>query len=189
MGWREQFSEHCASGYFGGITLGRWLRLLRENRFTIHPAYSLRAVSTTCLSLLNSPLRHFEKRRFGEAIESTVVAPPLFVLGHWRSGTTHLQQLLAADQRFASPTLYQVFFPQTFLSTESRNSRALEFFLTRVRGFDNMRQYVQMPHEDEIAICTMSGCTCYMSIAFPRRAEFYDRFLSFRQAKDCETAL
>ncbi len=51
---------------------------------------------------MNSFYRRKEERRFGEKVRATEIAPPLFVLGHWRSGTTHLHHLLARDRaRFA----------------------------------------------------------------------------------------
>ena len=54
----------------------------------------------------------------GRAVEATPVEPPLFILGHWRHGTTHLHNLLAQDPQFAYPTLYQTLYPRTFLTTE-----------------------------------------------------------------------
>ncbi len=38
--------------------------------------------------------------------------PPLFILGHWRSGTTYLHNLIVRDDQSARPTLYQVLFPR-----------------------------------------------------------------------------
>ena len=40
-----------------------------------------------------------------------MVQAPLFVLGHYRSGTTHLHNLLALDPQFAAPTFFQVLNP------------------------------------------------------------------------------
>jgi hypothetical protein len=49
--------------------------------------------------------RAIENRRFGPRIASTEVESPLFILGHWRSGTTHLHNLLAATQRLMDEAL------------------------------------------------------------------------------------
>ncbi len=43
---------------------------------------------------------------------------PIFVLGHWRSGTTFLQRLLSEDDRFGYHNLYKAIFPQMYVSTE-----------------------------------------------------------------------
>lgn len=43
---------------------------------------------------------------------------PLFVLGHWRSGTTFLQRLLCEDHRFGYHNIYKAVLPQMYFSTE-----------------------------------------------------------------------
>ena len=43
---------------------------------------------------------------------------PLFILGHYRSGTTHLHNLLALEPQFSAPNFFQALNPHTFLSTE-----------------------------------------------------------------------
>src|SRR3954466_10094312 len=86
--------------YLAGISFAEWWRLLRDNRFAVDAAYWHRAAVVSVLSLVNSLLRRTEERRFGRAIRATEIAePPIFVLGHWRSGTTHLHNLLALDGR------------------------------------------------------------------------------------------
>jgi hypothetical protein len=50
----------------------------------------------------------WERLRYGRAVRRTeLVADPVFILGHWRSGTTYLQKLLSLDSRHAYPTLLQ----------------------------------------------------------------------------------
>jgi len=89
--------------YLAGITADAWWRLLRENRFAVDPAYWHRALFVTALSLMNSWYRRGEERLWGDRVATASLAgPPLFVLGHWRSGTTHLHNLLALDdEQFA----------------------------------------------------------------------------------------
>jgi hypothetical protein len=81
-----------------GITFGAWCKLLAQNNFRISPAYLHRAAAITTASLGNSAFAAIEGWRFDSAIEKTqITKAPLFILGHWRSGTTHLQELLAQD--------------------------------------------------------------------------------------------
>ena len=107
-----------------GITAGDWLRLLRENRFAVDPAYWHRAAFISLVSLMNSAYRRKEDRLYRDKVEGVSVAPPVFVIGHWRTGTTHLHNLLAQDSaQFAFANTYQVVNPHTFLCTEERNAR------------------------------------------------------------------
>ena len=102
MGWRESLREHSARRDLCGLTLGQWLRLLADNRFAVDPPYWLRGGTSlgrnakTACSAGGSGCG--TKRRSGPPTPS-----PLFVLGIWRSGTTHLHNLLARDERFAFP--------------------------------------------------------------------------------------
>jgi Sulfotransferase family len=99
-----------------GMTLGDWWSLLRRHRFAIDPQHWPRALVQTAVSLSNSVGARFERRRFGRRIDATQLQPPLFILGHYRSGTTHLHNLLALDPQFAAPTFFQALNPHTFLS-------------------------------------------------------------------------
>jgi hypothetical protein len=125
-----------------------------------------------------------ERRRFERKWNDVTGRPPLFVLGHWRSGTTHLHYLLGCDDRFACPNFYQVIFPHTCLTTGGRFSGPMAFLTPRQRAYDNVRQEVDVPCEDEFAMCTLGGLTPYLSGVFPRRAAHYDQCLTFRSAPE-----
>ncbi len=73
MGWRETFLAHFGPGLLGGITLGDWLRLLRERRFAISPSCLPRAISITVQSVRNSFLRELERRRFAPKLRGLTV--------------------------------------------------------------------------------------------------------------------
>jgi hypothetical protein len=182
LSWRERFLIACGPGVLAGITFGDWLRLLRENRFSIDLAYFPRAVSSTFAALTNSIFRWYEDRRYRPKWQDVTVSPPLFVLGHWRSGTTHLHYLLGLDDRFACPNFYQVIFPHTFLSTERWFSGLSAFLLPDRRAYDNVRLDLTVPCEDEFAMCVCGFMSLYLTGVFPRRAAEYDQFLTVRNA-------
>ena len=103
---------------FEGVTFETWVNLLRRERFRVDPVCWPRALWITWMSLVNSLAAREVERRLEAAIEGTRVEAPIFVLGHYRSGTTHLHELLATDPRYASPNRFQTFNPRTFLLTE-----------------------------------------------------------------------
>lgn len=175
--------------YLAGITAGDWWRLLRANRFDVDAPYWHRALVVTALSLVNS-VHRWRERRWDAAIAATPLAgPPLFVLGHWRSGTTHLHNLFAQDRdRFAYANTYQVINPHTFLGTEDVNSRLFAGLVPKTRPMDNMALSFQTPQEDEFAPCLMTGLSPYMGVTFPRRDAAYERYLTFRDASAAEIA-
>src|SRR5688572_28796563 len=180
--WREQLQAVIGPGLLAGITFGDWLCLLRANGFRVHPLFVPRAALITWYAVLNSLARWHESRAHGPALRGVAVPPPLFVLGHWRSGTTLLHELLAVDRRFAFPNLYQVLYPHTFLTTEKSASAFLRLLMPKRRPQDNMLMDPAAAWEDEFAMCVSGFRTPYLSCSFPRRADDYDRFLTFR---DC----
>jgi hypothetical protein len=188
MSWRKRFLLWFGPSTLGGITFGDWLALLRENRFAVDPSYWLRATTITLCSLGNSLDRRREEASYGQANRDAIVDPPVFVLGIWRSGTTHLQNLFAVDERFAFPNWYQVAYPHSFLSTEAKRSTFLGFFIPETRVQDNMKYGLMLPAEDEFALCTISARSPLMSSIFPRRAEHYARYGTLGELPETEVA-
>jgi hypothetical protein len=161
----------------GGHFFG-WLRLLIRNRFAIGPCclHSLAFISIS--TLLNTVLRGLQELVWGRRLRKTdIVYAPLFIIGHWRTGTTLLHELLALDERHTYPTTYECFCPNHFLLTESCFSRFLRF-LPSQRPMDNMPMAWDRPQEDEFALCNLGQPSPYLTIAFPNRrpqcAEFLD---------------
>jgi hypothetical protein len=188
MPWREVFLVRFGAGAFTGITLGRWLRVLRDNNFAVDRPYWGRAALITLASIPNTLLAAWENWLYGRKVRNAKVTPPLFILGTWRSGTTHLHNLLSQDDRFAYPTTYQVFYPHTFLTTEKRGARLVGFFLPKKRPQDDVALGVREPQEDEFALCSLTGRAWPMAWAFPRRADHYGRYLTLREATAGEAA-
>ncbi len=188
MSWRQRFLLWFGPSILGGITFGDWLALLRENRFDVDPSYWLRAASITLCSLGNSLDRRREEASYGQEVRDTTVDPPVFLLGIWRSGTTHLQNLFAVDERFAFPNWYQVSYPHSFLGTEAKRSRFLGVLIPETRFQDNMKYGLAFPAEDEFAISTVSARSVMMSWIFPRRAEHYARYATLGEVPEAEVA-
>jgi omega-hydroxy-beta-dihydromenaquinone-9 sulfotransferase len=170
-----------AHNYLSGITAGDWWRLLCENRFSVSPVYWHRAAAISMSSVVNSYYRRKEERLYAREIEQVQIRePPIFILGHWRSGTTLLHYLFAQDAaRFAFANTYQVVNPHTFLCTEATFARRFARFVPTRRPMDNMELGMGTPQEDEFAPLLMTLKSLYLGISFPRREAHYSRYLSF----------
>ena len=167
---------------FLGISARQWVRVLRQNNFSVDLVYAHRAILLSVGSLINSLLGLIESMIYGRQIrEMSVNDSPLFVLGHWRSGTTHLFNLISRDSiNFAYPNTYQVCNPSTFLTTEFVASRLLSGILPATRPMDNMAMTFQLPQEDELALCLLSLKSPYLGFCFPRNVEKLGKYLTFR---------
>src|SRR5262249_10259056 len=136
----------------------------------------------------NSCFRWWERWRYDAAIRAAHPQPPLFILGIWRSGTTHLHNLLARDPRMAFPDFFEVFYPHTFLSTAWLNRGLLARFLPQRRPKDNGRMAIGEPQEDEFALNCLTQMSWVLTWTFPRRAAHYERYLTFHSASPSEIA-
>jgi hypothetical protein len=165
---------------WSGIILSAWLRLLWRNRFRIAPSRIPMALVITLLAIfVNSPLGFLQRLVYGRRIRRTRVDPhPIFVVGHWRTGTTFLHELLVADPRHTSPTSYQCFAPSHFLLSRSWLGRLVEKLAPQQRPQDDMPFSLENPQEDEFALCNLGAPSPYWTIAFsnhrPQDQEYLD---------------
>ncbi len=185
MGWQESFANVFGPGLLGGACFGDLCQVLRENRVRVHPLRFVRLLSALQCSVMNSMQRRLEEARFASKWRDVEVSSPVFILGHWRSGTTHLHNLLTQDDRFAFPNLYQVLNPHTFLTTERINTRLTSFLLPATRfGLDNVRLHWKVPYEDEFALATACARSPYLSWVWPSSHQSYDRYLTMRSVSE-----
>lgn len=176
--WRVALLRFCGPGVLAGITLDIWLKLLRSQPGSIDFSRTPRALTLSLQSLKNSAWAAIESRRFHDRIQSVSILPPIFILGHWRSGTTFLHEILARDHRFGFPNSYQVSFPHTFLLTERLDAPLMKPFLPRHRPMDGMQMDFSSPQEDEFAICAATLQSPCLAWVFPRQKEAFARYLT-----------
>jgi omega-hydroxy-beta-dihydromenaquinone-9 sulfotransferase len=156
---------------WNGCDVFTWFALLKHNHFAVHPRYWYIAVIVSILSVVNTLLGLTERAIFGRAVAKTkITEPPVFLIGHWRSGTTLLHELMICDDRFGFPTTYQCLMPHHFLLTERLFSCLFRSLLPQTRPMDNMPAAFERPQEDEFAMCLLGAASPYAAIAFPNRA-------------------
>jgi len=152
-----------------GMCFSPWWRLLCRNRFDVAPLRIPRACTVTAISLVNSYASLVQRVLYGRRIAATQIDPaPLFILGHWRTGTTLLHELLATDKRNVCPTSLECFAPEHLLILRFWTP-LLWFLLPGRRPMDNMDMGWCTPQEDEFALANMGRPSAYTTIAFPNR--------------------
>jgi hypothetical protein len=148
-----------------GMKLGTLIRVLHRNRFRVDIRCVGRLAMLIAFGALNTALEPFENR---ESIEAEQIdTPPLFVIGHWRSGTSHLHSLLGYDENFVSPTTYQCMFPRHFHYSQRMGSKVFDRIAPEKRPMDDMALSAGNPWEDEFALAALSTVSPYMRFLFP----------------------
>ena len=159
-----------------------WLPALGRNRFDISPSRLHHVLGVSAFGPITAVLALVQHLGWGRAISQTPIEnPPVFILGHWRSGTTLLHEYLGLDPRFASPTTYQCFAPWHFLLTEGLMTRYGNSLLPDRRPMDNMKAGWALPQEDEFALMNLGAPSPYLRLMFPNHpVPFTDTLASDR---------
>jgi hypothetical protein len=143
------------------------------------------AATVTAVTLFNSKMRLVQTAVYGHRVARTEVKEdPIFIVGHWRSGTTYLHELMAHDRRFATPTTYQCFAANHFLITEWLVTRAFWYLIPGRRPMDNVVAGWHTPQEDEFALCAMGLPSPYLRMAFPNHRDEYLEYLDMNGLSD-----
>lgn len=157
--------------------LDLWLSRLWAARFRVGLAYAPRLSAILLFSAVNTLLTLPERCLLPWLLRKQPVKPPLFILGVHRSGTTHLQNLLALDPRLVSPNTLQVMNPHGFLVSGWAWAPFLLAFAPWKRPMDSVRFHAFAPNEEEFALAGVSRLSPYWGLTFPSQTETYDRYI------------
>lgn len=164
-----------------------WFRLLRGAEEPVRWLYWPRLIVALACSIAATVLTLPERLLFflwirirGSALaeDSPKVSPaPLFVLGYYRSGTTHLHYLLARDPDLHSPRMCETLAPQGFVLSWA----LLRFILTPLmpsqRAVDGVAFGPELPSEDDFALNNWAlASTLAGRAVLPRSYSHFGRF-------------
>jgi len=142
------------------------MKALFRNHFRVGRRRVALAMVITLASLNHTLLGWLEWALYGHQVNRTEIKEhPVFIIGHWRCGTTLLHELLGLDKRHTYPTTYECHSPNHFLLSERLSSPLYK--LPARRPMDNMAVAFNQPQEDEFALCNLGVSYPYLTIAFP----------------------
>ena len=179
-----------------GCDLFGLLRILARNRCRVHPRYLPDCLIDLIFAFGNSGLKGLSDILFSRRVDRVQLTDdPIFIIGHWRTGTTLLHELLALDPQHRVPTTFECFAPNHFLITERLVKRWIGFALPRRRPPDQMAMGWDQPQEDEFALCNSGVPSPYATITFPNHPPQFQEYLDLedlsRSQRDrwCQTLL
>lgn len=154
-----------------GFTRSSNIVRLSHYAIGIHPRYLLRLLLVISSSLISLPLRLWERIIWGQKISQTRIEhPPIFIVGHWRSGTTHLHNLMTQDPNFGYLSMYQSIVPDCSLVGRDWLKPLLAKILPIKRPMDNMTWPIDSPQEEEVALCKTMATSFYTQFLFPSKS-------------------
>ena len=152
-----------AGGFVRPAVLLRGLQLRR-------PALSCWRVSLVMglSGLVVEPLAWVQSWLFARRLQKVELPDdPIVVIGHWRSGTTYLHQLLACDPTLATARNSLTMAPQVALLLKPWIRSALKAWMTQQRPIDAVPWRPDDPQEDELGLARLTMDTNMAGMAFP----------------------
>ena len=108
--------------------------------------------------------------------------PPVFILGHWRSGTTHLHYLMAKDPNLGFASNYHGFLINISLLGRGWLDKMLSVFVPEKRPMDNVQFGMFTASEEEQSVGNRSDCSGVHSLFFPKNRTYFDRYITFNNS-------
>lgn len=171
-----------------GISIRKWIKLVEKNG-GIDKKYLNRGIFITIFSICTTPFRLIFKIKYSSKIKDTEIKnPPVFIIGHWRSGTTYMHEILCEDSQFCYITLWQTMLPDSFLILEPMK-KFLSKFLPKERPMDQIKVDIDGPYEEEAALATLNLWSFFHALHFPKNAEEqYQKSINFEDLTNEERA-
>ena len=172
-----------------GITSGKLIRLLAKNGFSVTPKILFRIFFLVQSGIWASFFKRTELRRFKEKIDSYEMPDdPVFIIGHWRTGSTYLHQLMSLDSNLVSPNVFQVSVTDSFLVSEKYYKPVMTSMMSPTRPMDNVALGFNEPQEDEYALIKLTVNSPLESMVFPKSKSYflldYDDFMPSEETRE-----
>lgn len=161
-----------------GTTLVNYIRILYGN--PIQPRHWLKIFLTFIVILIATPFHWYEWLFYRKRIKNfKFKEAPIFIIGHWRSGTTYLHNVLCKDPRAGYMTTYHSCWPRN-LGSKLIFKTFMSIAMPKKRPSDNVELAVDFPQEDDFSLSNMIPHVFYLFWYFPRRwREYYEKYVRF----------
>jgi hypothetical protein len=138
--------------------------------------------------LLSAPFRWVQKLIIHQKLKKVDLTerPPVFIVGHWRSGTTHLHYLLTKDQQFSFLTAFQAFFFHVAFVSKAFMKPLLHKMMPSTRPQDNVKIDSNAPTEEEHPLVNCTEKSGMHSFFFPRNWTYFDKYNLFKGTNEEE---
>jgi len=149
-----------------GVQMGNLLNLLKANGGVLQNLDS--SLLIFFLSALGRwPFTMLDKFLMRGKDSKNSLRSPVVIVGYWRSGTTHLHNLLGQNDKMGIITPIASGLPGELLTLGSWFEGLMKLGLPEDRGVDEVAVTLQSPQEDEIPVANLQTLSVYHALYFP----------------------
>ncbi|QQS30169.1 MAG: sulfotransferase [Sphingobacteriales bacterium] len=182
------YKSQIALPAISGGNIKALFKTIRQGK--VSTQYYGRVIASFFMSALTEPFRIIERMRFNQTLDSKPLnQPPVFIIGHWRSGTTHLHNFIGKDPRMGYVSTYHSVFPEMLFVQPARFifESFMRFALPKKRQGDNVVMNADFPQEEEFALGNIHALCYYNFWYFPSRTlDYYKRYIDFEGIRPSE---
>ncbi|MBO4441210.1 sulfotransferase [bacterium] len=152
----------------GLTTFPAFIKYIIKNRKDIKAKYYPQVLLSGVTSLVTSPFCLLESLIYEKKETQSAVKAPLFVLGHWRCGTTLLHQILSRDPQFGfiKPLVSLTLHFYHLLGWAFKPT--ITAHLHEGRPMDNIKYSMDLPLEEYLSFSTFETSGVYPLNYFPQ---------------------
>jgi len=157
-----------------GTRLTMFLKMVARNGISLYPKYLVRFLFLLQSGVWASIFHRREKKVYELKIQNQQLSDnPLIIIGHWRTGSTYLHQLLNLDPNFVTPSVFQASLPDSFLTSRKSYEPIMGKMIKGTRPMDQVKLGLDEPLEDEYALFRLSGYSPLEQIIFPKKGRYF----------------
>jgi len=101
---------------------------------------------------------------------------PIIIIGHWRTGSTFLHQLLALDPNLVTTNIFQGSIPDSFLTSRKSYEPIMGRALKGTRPMDQVKLSMDEPLEDEYALFRLCSYSPLERLVFPKDKTYFLKY-------------
>ncbi len=167
-----------------GSSLINYIKVILSNN--ISSGYYLHIFLTFLVVLLISPFQLIDKIIFFFKRNNHKKKDPIFIIGHWRSGTTLLHNLLCSNKKLGFINTYNSLFINN-IYTSFLFKTLMKITMPKERPSDKIKLDVDLPQEDEFAVSNFIDISHYNFFFFPNDyKKFFSEAIRFDNNKSSE---
>ncbi|RLD19557.1 MAG: sulfotransferase [Bacteroidetes bacterium] len=153
-----------------GSTLRAFRKTIGGN--PVDPQCKAKKSITEAIIYLISPFRWYEKMFVLPRARKKNPEEIVFIVGHWRGGTTFLHNLMCQTENASYVTTYQTVFPN-FMGSKWLFGPIMKAIMPDKRPSDNVKLAVDFPQEEEFALGGVNPHAYYRYMFFPKHYKKY----------------
>lgn len=157
-----------------GMRLSTFMKIIMKNGMSLYPKYLVRFLFLFQNGIWASIFLRKEKKLYYKKLkEYKLPDNPIIIIGHWRTGSTFLHQLLTLDQSLVTSNVFQGSIPDSFLTSRKSYEPIMSRALKGTRPMDQVKLSMDEPLEDEYALFRLSGYSPLEKLIFPKSKNYF----------------